>query len=145
MAKDKKKAESLFVSEIFRAGVYKRNQGKVTRQVTFATIAIIIALGAARLYSELGLYQGLAVRVAISGLLLVVGIWLAYRLVNWPQFSNFLIAVEAEMNKVSWPSRAELMRSSLVVIIVIFALAGLLFGYDMIWRFLFTFLGVLHA
>ncbi len=145
MAKDKKKAESSFVSEIFRAGVYKRNQGKVTRQVTFATIAIIIALGAARLYSELGLYQGLAVRVAVSGLLLVVGIWLAYRLVNWPQFSNFLIAVEAEMNNVSWPSRAELMRSSLVVIIVIFALAGLLFGYDMIWRFLFTFLGVLHA
>ena len=31
---------------------------------------------------------------------------------NMPRFADFLIAVEAEMNKVSWPSKAELIRSS---------------------------------
>lgn len=31
----------------------------------------------------------------------VVGIWFGYRLVNWPRFADFLISVEAELNKVS--------------------------------------------
>ena len=58
-----------------------------------------------------------------------------------PRFADFLIAVEAEMNKVSWPSRGELVRSSMVVIFVIFALAIILFGYDMLWTFLFRVVG----
>ena len=45
------------------------------------------------------------------------GLWLAFRLVNIPRFADFLIAVEAEMNKVSWPTRAEMFRSSMVVIV----------------------------
>ncbi len=47
-----------------------------------------------------------------------------------PAFADFLISVEGEMNKVSWPSRGELFRASLVVILVIFFLAALLFAYD---------------
>ncbi len=35
----------------------------------------------------------------------MVGLWLCFRLVNMPRFADFLIAVEAEMNKVSWPTR----------------------------------------
>jgi preprotein translocase subunit SecE len=49
-----------------------------------------------------------------------------------PTFADFLISVEGEMNKVSWPSRSELFRASLVVILVIFFLAALLFAYDYI-------------
>jgi preprotein translocase subunit SecE len=49
------------------------------------------------------------------------------------------------MNKVSWPSRLELIRSSVVVIFVIFFLAIVLFSYDLVWRFLFkNVLGVLQ-
>ena len=40
-----------------------------------------------------------------------------------PGFADFLIAVEAEMNKVSWPSRGELFRASIVVLVMIFVLA----------------------
>ena len=40
-----------------------------------------------------------------------LGLWVAFRLVNMPAFADFLIAVEAEMNKVSWPTRGELFRS----------------------------------
>ena len=69
--------------------------------------------------------------------------WASYRLVNYPRFADFLIAVEAEMNKVSWPSRSELVRSSMVVIFVIFALAIILYGYDMLWTFLFRALGII--
>ena len=44
------------------------------------------------------------------------------------QFADFLIAVEAEMAKVSWPTRSELIHSSLVVIITIIGLAAMLCG-----------------
>jgi preprotein translocase subunit SecE len=72
----------------------------------------------------------------------IVGVWIAFRLVNIPSFADFLIAVEAEMNKVSWPTRAELIRSSIVVILLIVFLALLLFGYDIFWRQLLYQLGV---
>jgi preprotein translocase subunit SecE len=64
--------------------------------------------------------------------------------VNIPRFADFLIAVEAEMNKVSWPARQELIRSSLVVIFVIFAMAIALFGFDLVWGGVFEWLGVLQ-
>jgi preprotein translocase subunit SecE len=73
-----------------------------------------------------------------------LGVWFAYRVVNYARFADFLIAVEAEMNKVSWPSRQELYRSSLVVIVVIFALAAVLFTYDIFWGWLFELIGVLR-
>jgi preprotein translocase subunit SecE len=76
--------------------------------------------------------------------LLVVGFWAGFRIVNYARFADFLIAVEAEMNKVSWPSKPELIRSSMVVIFVVFTLALILFTYDFIWRFVFrNVLGIL--
>lgn len=38
----------------------------------------------------------------VLGLLLF---WVSYRVVNMPVFADFLIATEAEMNKVSWTTR----------------------------------------
>jgi preprotein translocase subunit SecE len=60
-----------------------------------------------------------------------------------PSFADFLIAVEAEMNKVSWPTRQELFRGSAIVLITIVLLATVLFGFDMFWNTLFTKLGIL--
>ena len=75
--------------------------------------------------------------------ILALGSWFSYRLVNYPRFADFLISVEAELNKVSWPSRGELVRSSMVVIFVIFALAFLLAAFDAIWMWSFTKIGIL--
>ena len=63
-------------------------------------------------------------------LLLAAFVWVSYRLVNFPSFADFLIAVEAEMNKVSWPTRVELFRSSIVVLIMMFAFSIFLAGCD---------------
>jgi preprotein translocase subunit SecE len=60
-----------------------------------------------------------------------------------PNFADFLIAVEAELNKVSWPTRTELIRSSIVVLICLLVLASVIFGFDLIWRTIFTWIGVL--
>ena len=132
-------AGSIF-AELFQFGVYKRNQGRIARQVTCATIWVTFALGAWRTWLAM---TGVSnYRYLIAGAMVAVGIWLGYRIVNIPQFADFLIAVEAEMTKVSWPSRGELVRSSLVVIFVIFLLALVLFAFDLIWRNLFVFIGV---
>jgi preprotein translocase subunit SecE len=60
--------------------------------------------------------------------------------VNIPSFADFLISVEGEMNKVSWPSRGELFRASVVVILVIFFLAFLLFAYDALLSLIMEFI-----
>jgi preprotein translocase subunit SecE len=68
---------------------------------------------------------------------------MSYRVVNVPGCADFLIAVEAEMNKVSWPTRSELFRASMVVLIVIFSLAIVLSLYDFAWGVLFRWLHIL--
>lgn len=127
---------SAFIQELFHAGLYKRSQGRITRQVTFAAVAVVLAAGLLRMNQTM-VWMGPGLAYAIPGALLVVGLWAAYRLVNVPMFADFLIAVEAEMNKVSWPTRTELIRSSLVVLITIFALAAILFGFDALWSWIF--------
>jgi preprotein translocase subunit SecE len=147
-----------FLQELFHVGLYKRTQGRITRQVTFVAVAVALAAGLFRLHSilgtalmnwDVGLGEGMnaavrqSVRHGVPFLLLVLGLWATYRLVNVPVFADFLIAVEAEMNKVSWPTRAELYRSSIVVLVTIFALAVLLFSFDFFWKTIFTWLQIL--
>ena len=143
MAKEKGGEASSLWSEVFRAGIYKRNQGRIARQVTFFAIAVLAAVGCYQL-SNADVFDGnrIAQLGASSGLFVVV-LWIAYRLVNWPRFTDFLISVEAEMAKVSWPTRSELMRGSVVVLFTIMALAATLFIYDLTWGYIFTKLGVI--
>lgn len=112
---------------MFNASRYKRSQGRIARQVTFAAIALAFAAGAWKLNSVSVTDMG---RYVFPMIILAVGCWIGFRIVNLPRFADFLISVEAEMNKVSWPSRSELWRASMVVIAVIFFLAGLLYVYD---------------
>jgi preprotein translocase subunit SecE len=145
---------SAYFEEFFRADIYKRNQGRIVRQVTFAALALTLLIGLWRLVLMLrgytcpewispGLWPWLC--HGLPGLLAVAGLWAAYRSVNLPAFADFLIAVEAEMNKVSWPSRGELIRWSLVVIVMIFAIGLLLAAFDFCWVWFFKFIGVYSA
>jgi preprotein translocase subunit SecE len=124
-----------FVQELFRFNLYKRSQGRIARQTTFAALAVIVALGCWSL-SDYYSGQGPTVRYAIPLVLLLAGLWISFRAVQMPNFADFLISVEGEMNKVSWPSSGELIRASIVVMVVIFLLAGVLFAFDLIWKFL---------
>ena len=94
-------------------------------------------MGLLRLSCDAGMGKGPQWQFALPGVLLLLGLWASYRVVNVPAFADFLIAVEAEMNKVSWPTRGELFRASMVVLIVIFALAIVLSGFDLFWTVLF--------
>jgi preprotein translocase SecE subunit len=67
-------------------------------------------------------------------LLLTVGLlWVAWRVVNWPTFADFLIATEAEMNKVSWTTRKRLVQDTIVVLVTVFLLTVFLFLIDILW------------
>ena len=131
-------------SELFHSNFYKPTQGLIVRRLTALAVAVIIGLGCWRLSGFLpGLVENrLVAAIAIPGVLLLAGLWFAFRLVNWPKFADFLIAVEAEMNKVTWPSKDELVRASIVVIFTIFFLAITLFAFDVVWQFIFNILGV---
>lgn len=121
--------------ELFRTSIYKRTQGRIVRQVTFAGLALAVAFGCWRLNQILGMNTTRA--YVIPAVLALVGFWIAYRIVNMPRFADFLIAVEAEMNKVSWPTRTELIRSSVVVLVTMFALAAVLLVFDAFWVWMF--------
>ena len=126
------------VSELFSAAVYKPTQGRIVRQITALAIWIIVALGVWRLYVTLdGSSSNNAIILGVPGVLLLAGLWVGYRLTNWSRFADFLIAVEAEMKKVTWPSRDEVKRASIVVIATIAILAISLFLFDVIWQAFF--------
>jgi preprotein translocase subunit SecE len=144
VAREKNITVNPFLSELFHSGLYKRSQGRMIRQVTFASLAVGVLLGAWRLGVYL-LDYGQTVQYLVPALLALAGLWISYRVVNLPRFADFLIAVEAEVNKVSWPSRGELIRSTVVVLITIFALAAILFFYDLLWSQLLRLLGVTGA
>ena len=80
---------------------------------------------------------------SLSGLIALFGFWFGWRLVHWETFSDFLIAVEAEMAKVSWPGKAELKSSTIVVLTVFLLLAGMIYIYDLVLVFMFRFIGVM--
>ena len=126
-----------YFQQLFQIGAYKRSQGRVTRQVTFISLVVVAAAGAWSLFATL---EGAGDDAASQSAIMVAfgvfaaGCWAAYRLVQLPKFADFLISVEAEMSKVSWPSRGELWRASIVVMLTIFVLAALLFAYDFLWR-----------
>jgi preprotein translocase subunit SecE len=146
MAKQKQEiARTGFWTELFQFGLYKPNQGRIVRQVTFL-VAALLGLLAAWEFQRSGLLGRLggASYLVMTGLG-VVGIWFAFRIVNYSTFADFLIAVEAEMNKVSWPTRRELWNSSLVVMFVIFAMAAFLFLFDAVWTAVFEAIGIRYS
>jgi preprotein translocase subunit SecE len=158
MTEEKKVVASAapFWSEMFQAGLYKRTQGRITRQITFAALALAFAFGWWRLGVTMSgwdwfrdMIRGVSrMDFRLAGLLvaavvfLLPGIWFAYRIVNYSRFADFLIAVEAEMNKVSWPTRPELVRAVAVVLFTVAFLSVVLFSYDLIWNTIFKLLGV---
>jgi len=144
MAKEKAAASESEMGQLFhefvKADIYKRSQGRIVRQVTCLAIWVACALAAYQIYVNMLIWQDvhLAVKYAVPVIVLALGIWLGYRLVNLPSFADFLIAVEAEMNKVSWPSQTELIRSSLVVIILMFGLTMVISTYDTVLNWLLS-------
>jgi preprotein translocase SecE subunit len=142
----------------FTSAAFKGNQGVRVRR---ATVLGILALGVSGIitlvmHSSFGstrtggsdwywyvpftgqppqLYVPLLFHVNVLGPLLMGAVlfWFAWRVVNWPTFADFLIATEAEMNKVSWTTWPRLRQDTIVVLVTTFLLTVFLFGIDLLW------------
>lgn len=141
MSSDSAVPQKRLIDELFSSVIYKRNQGRLVRQLTCIALWVAVGISAYRFHETYMEGQGLVGNI-LSASIAAAGAWVSYRLVNWPKFAEFLISVEAELNKVSWPSWTELVRASLVVIFSIFFLTGVLFAFDALWQALFSWLGI---
>ncbi|MDR1960273.1 MAG: preprotein translocase subunit SecE [Planctomycetaceae bacterium] len=131
-----------FFRELFRLNLYKRSQGHLVRRLTLFGIAALFIWGAIRfadpnigfrVFEKLNEKWAFCAVYGTSAIITLFGLWFAFRLVNFPRFADFLIAVEAEMVKVSWPSRKELYTTTIVVICVMIILTVSLFCFDFVW------------
>lgn len=105
-------------------------------ELTAAREAVEVDTGlVAALSDQIAAFDAIFIPVftySLAGLLLFFGLWFGYRLVQWETFADFLISVEAEMAKVSWPGKAELKSSTIVVLVVFLFLAGMILICDLV-------------
>jgi preprotein translocase subunit SecE len=134
--------------------IYKSGQGYWTRMCTALGAGLLAALTANFLYQNMpiwlagaGVAQG---KTKITAIYIIAALMAAFGLfvfwiMNKPQNADFMIATDSEMKKVNWTSRKELVGSTKVVIIFMFLIAFLLFAFDIIFGYLFYFIGVLKS
>ena len=136
-----KSASASLLPELFRFGIYKSNQGRMVRQFTFFAIAIVAAFGCITLSNGPLMASEPGVQVGVPlGIWLCV-CWIAFRVVNIAKFADFLVSVESELEKVTWPSRREVVQATIVVICTMVFLGLFLFLIDLLWTWLFGFIG----
>jgi preprotein translocase subunit SecE len=133
-----------FFSSFFGTGIYKRTQGRLVRQATAVAIIALVAVGCWRLKGTVLSDYSQSVQLLVPVAVGLLGVWAAYRIVNYPPFTNFLISVEAEMAKVNWPSWEYLRRAAIVVVGTMVLFAAFLALCDYLWVALFQLIGFLE-
>jgi preprotein translocase SecE subunit len=128
---------------------YKKTQGLKMRRYTLLGFLIMAWSGVYSLYTHEPLGRGdwlLSMPFGLSKLtflrdveftlpliIAAAALWLSWRAVNMPSFGDFLIATEAEMNKVSWTSRKRLLQDTVVVLATLILMTTFLFLVDLFW------------
>ena len=125
---------------------YKKGQGSIARLLSLAGCLILLVWGIHSLWIYLQGFTGLArtlLEVPTIGLLINYALIIAVLVLagggaglvwvlNRPRLVDLLIETEAEMKKVSWPSRQEAWNSSIIVVVTVVVMMGLLFVYDFV-------------
>jgi preprotein translocase subunit SecE len=132
-------ARSTFLS----VGSFKPNQGRLARRLSGGAIAVIAFFGAWSLQSSYFADSPSIWKWPLPCIVLAVGCWFAYRIINQPKFAEFLISTESEVEKVNWPDRQYVHRATIVVIVTMLVMGAMLFLYDLIWQTLFEAIGFL--
>ena len=128
--------------------IYKSGQGYWTRMGTAMGAGLVAIFTTHFIYVDLRpripyLREHPSVAMGIALGFLALAAVLIFWFINKPNTADFLIATDSEMKKVNWTSRKDLIGSTRVVIIFMFLIAGLLFGIDIVFGYVFYWLGVL--
>jgi preprotein translocase SecE subunit len=147
----------------FSAAQYKRSLGLRVRRLTILGVLIIGCTGAWSLWNQgvlpdrwiltipffdLGAVPLINEAKFFVPLLIACStLWVAWRAVNVPSFAEFLIATEAEMNKVSWTPKKRLAQDTVVVLTTLLIMTLFLLVVDVFWGWLLSreVIGVLPA
>jgi preprotein translocase subunit SecE len=132
-----------FLVNLVRADLYKPKQGWHARLYTALGLGVIIGLGLIRFFQSIYNDYSTVTSYGITAGLGLAFAWFIFRLVEYPPFVEFLIATEAEMNKVSWTSKEDLKRATSVVLVTVTIMAIYLFLVDWVWANLLQILGIL--
>ncbi len=143
-AGDSKRRFAPFLANLTQANLYKPLQGKQARLWTGVALGLVILFGLRELSLTLGASSGATTAYGVPAAIGLVLAWATFRLLQFPPFVEFLIATEAEMNKVSWTSREDLKRATTVVLVTVALMAVFLFGVDWVWSYLLQLIGVLR-
>ena len=130
-----------------RLSIYKYGQGYWTRMLSAVGFGTIVVAGVFWLVAELQNIRDqqtmrLTQSIVAISIISVTGA-LGWFLLNKPRIVDFLIATEAEMRKVNWPSRNEIIGSTWIVICGTFLMALFLWTINMVFSFVFIRIGVL--
>jgi preprotein translocase subunit SecE len=131
-----------FVVNLVRSDLYKPMQGWYARLYTALGLGLIALAGAYQI-SQASLEYAPVWRFGIPAVFAIAGLWVIFRVVHFPPFADFLIATEAEMNKVSWTTKDDLVRATTVVLSTVVVMAVFLFVVDRLWTFILQMIGVL--
>ena len=124
--------------------LYKPGQGKIVRWCTAAGAALI-SLGFANfLFDQLAGWSELVRFLAPVGVLVVLAMVIFRMIGQNPKIVEFLIATEAEMRKVNWSTRREVIGATKVVCFTLIALGFVLFLVDIGFIAFFEAIGVLR-
>lgn len=127
--------------------IYKPGQGYWTRVLSAVGAGILVLSGVAWLVRQLGVirteYLNYIQAGTASVIILAAGVGLFWFL-NKPGVVDFMIATEAEMRKVNWPTRRELTVSTWVVICGMVLMASVLMLIDLVFFFLFSSTGIIE-
>jgi preprotein translocase subunit SecE len=135
------KSDSSLTRELLTAALYKSNQGRMVRQFTFFAVLLIAAFGCITLANGPLIRAPRVFQVVLPLVLWLVTGWIAFRAVNFPRFADFLISVESELTRVTWPRRSEVTQATVVVLVTMASLGIFLFLIDIIWTWTFSKIG----
>jgi preprotein translocase subunit SecE len=133
-----KSAGASLLPELFRFHLYKSTQGRMVRQFTFFAILIIAAFGCLTLANGPLGQSDKPLQVGLPLAIWALASWIAFRVVNIPKFADFLVSVESELEKVTWPGRHEVVQATVVVLSMMLFLGVFLFLIDLVWTWLFS-------
>ena len=130
--------------------IYKPGQGRNVRMWSAVGYGALVCWFAYFMWDKLSVVDAgqytqviqVGVAVAIVVIFGLLGYWV---LGLNKRVNDFLIATEGEMKKVNWTSRKEIIGSTKVVIVVVVAMAVLLFTVDIFFMSFFTAIGVLKG
>ena len=120
--------------------IYKKGQGATARWVTAGALGALAAFGCYELEEFLSIqtkeamvFGGVSWSFLLSVAAFVVAVLVVAMIANSKRFVDYLIASETELKKVAWPTKSELKRQTMVVIVTLGIFAALLFVADLVF------------